>query len=117
MRAAEPIPEEEFDMLSDASFPDWEHVAGTAGPFEHDKAENWGRSEGRLVAIDYSAASGACAVAGQTVNVGPPTRAQTDKQPVPLEPASETTDVTAKGIDSTPTEPALYFPHVLVEFA
>ena len=43
--------------------------------------------------------------------------AQTDKQPVPLEPASETTDVTAKGIDSTPTEPALYFPHVLVEFA
>jgi hypothetical protein len=57
MRAAEPIPEEEFDMLSDASFPDWEHVAGTAGPFEHDKAENWGRSEGRLVAIDYSAAS------------------------------------------------------------
>jgi hypothetical protein len=57
MRAAEPIPEEEFDMLSDASFPDWEHVAGTAGPFEHGKAENWGRLEGRLVAIDYSAAS------------------------------------------------------------
>jgi hypothetical protein len=58
MRAAEPIPEEEFDMLSDAAFPDWEHVAGTAGsPFEHDKAENWGRLEGRLVAIDYSAAS------------------------------------------------------------
>jgi hypothetical protein len=27
MRAAEPIPEEEFDMLSDAAFQDWEHVA------------------------------------------------------------------------------------------
>ena len=36
--------------------------------------------------------------------------AQMDKQPVSLEPASETTDVTAKGINSTPTEPILYFP-------
>ena len=57
MRAAEPIPEEEFEMLPDDAFPDWEYVPGTAGaPFEHDKAANWGRLGSRLVAVDYSAA-------------------------------------------------------------
>jgi hypothetical protein len=57
MAYATPIPEEEFEMLPDDAFPDWEYVPGTAGaPFEHDKAANWGRLGSRLVAVDYSAA-------------------------------------------------------------
>lgn len=52
MRAAEPIPEGEFETLPDNAFPDFRCV-----PVEYDKAENWGRLNGRLVAVDYSAAS------------------------------------------------------------
>jgi hypothetical protein len=58
MPYATPLTPKEFEMLPDAAFPDWEDVAGTAGaPFEYGKAENWGWLDGRLVAVDYSAAS------------------------------------------------------------
>jgi hypothetical protein len=52
MPYATPIPEDEFEMLPDDAFADYRDV-----PVEYDKAEDWGWLDGRLVAVDYSAAS------------------------------------------------------------
>jgi hypothetical protein len=52
-----PISEEECRALkATRGFPDWDHMPGEPeNPLEH-KASDWGRmSDGRLVALDYSA--------------------------------------------------------------
>ena len=57
MQRAEPLRKDERDRLMDAhGFPDWDYVPPDEGePFEY-KASDWGRlSDGRLVALDYSA--------------------------------------------------------------
>jgi hypothetical protein len=56
MMRATPISEEEKDHLIDTNgFPDWDYVPpDEPAPFEY-KASDWGRLEGRLVALDYSA--------------------------------------------------------------
>jgi hypothetical protein len=56
MKRATPISEEEKDHLIDTNgFPDWDYVPpDEPAPFEY-KASDWGRLEGRLVALDYSA--------------------------------------------------------------
>jgi hypothetical protein len=55
MAAARPLTESEKDDLIDSDgFPDWDYMPGEDGhPFEF-KASDWGRINGRLVAIDYS---------------------------------------------------------------
>jgi hypothetical protein len=57
MQRAKPLSEDECQRLKTAdAFPDWDYVPPDEGhPFEH-KASDWGRlSDGRLVAVDYSA--------------------------------------------------------------
>jgi hypothetical protein len=56
MKRATPISEEEKDrLISTDGFPDWDYVPpDETAPFEY-KASDWGRFEGRLVALDYSA--------------------------------------------------------------
>jgi hypothetical protein len=56
MKRAKPLSEEEKDHLIDVDgFPDWDYVPpDETAPFEY-KASDWGRLEGRLVALDYSA--------------------------------------------------------------
>jgi hypothetical protein len=57
MQRAKPLSEEETEHLKTVDgFPDWDYVPPDEGhPFEH-KASDWGRlSDGRLVAVDYSA--------------------------------------------------------------
>jgi hypothetical protein len=42
------------DLLERCAFPDWDYMPGGDGdPFEP-KATDWGRIDGRLVALDYS---------------------------------------------------------------
>jgi hypothetical protein len=42
------------DLLETHGFPDWDYIPGEDGqPFEF-KASDWGRLNGRLVALDYS---------------------------------------------------------------
>jgi hypothetical protein len=55
MTAAVPLTETEKDGLIDSDgFPDWDYMPGEDGePFEY-KASDWGRLDGRLVAVDYS---------------------------------------------------------------
>jgi hypothetical protein len=55
MAAARPLskPDHE-DLLAADGFPDWDYMPGEDGqPFEF-KASDWGRVNGRLVALDYS---------------------------------------------------------------
>jgi hypothetical protein len=54
-RAAKPISEAEAKHLRDTlGFPDWDYTGpGDESPFEP-KASDWGRLDGRLVALDYS---------------------------------------------------------------
>jgi hypothetical protein len=57
MQRAQPLSEEEVQRLkAEEGFPDWDYVPPDEDhPFEH-KASDWGRlSDGRLVALDYSA--------------------------------------------------------------
>ena len=56
MRRAAPLSEAEKDYLIETDgFPDWDYVPpDDTAPFEY-KASDWGRLEGRLVALDYSA--------------------------------------------------------------
>ena len=57
MERAQPLSEDEADHLRNTrGFPDWDYVPPDEGePFEY-KASDWGRlSDGRLVALDYSA--------------------------------------------------------------
>jgi hypothetical protein len=55
-RTACPITEQERDHLRETDgFPDWDYVPPDEScPFEY-KASDWGRLNGRLVALDYSA--------------------------------------------------------------
>jgi hypothetical protein len=55
MSAATPLAEHEKEELLDSNgFPDWDYMPGEASdPFEY-KASDWGRINGRLVALDYS---------------------------------------------------------------
>ena len=55
MAAATPLTGIEKEKLIDADgFPDWDYMPGEDGqPFEF-KASDWGRVNGRLVALDYS---------------------------------------------------------------
>ncbi|WMT78875.1 hypothetical protein [Bradyrhizobium sp. Ash2021] len=55
MTAAIPLTEIEKDGLIDSDgFPDWDYFPGEdRQPFEY-KASDWGRIDGRLVALDYS---------------------------------------------------------------
>jgi hypothetical protein len=55
-RRAKPISEMEAGRLrEDDAFPDWDYVPpDELCPFEY-KAVDWGRIDGRLVAVDYSA--------------------------------------------------------------
>ena len=56
MRAASPITEAEAaELRATRSFPDWDYIGSNDEecPFEP-KASDWGRLNGRLVALDYS---------------------------------------------------------------
>jgi len=55
-RAAEPLTEPEAEHLLEVDgFPDWDYVPpDETEPFEY-KPSDWGRLDGRLVALDYSA--------------------------------------------------------------
>jgi hypothetical protein len=55
-RAAQPLTEPEAEHLLEVDgFPDWDYVPpDETAPFEY-KSSDWGRLEGRLVALDYSA--------------------------------------------------------------
>jgi hypothetical protein len=55
MATATPLTEGEKEKLIDGDgFPDWDYMPGEDGqPFEF-KASDWGRINGRLVALDYS---------------------------------------------------------------
>lgn len=55
-RKARPISEQEAAQLRRSrGFPDWDYLpGGRPCPFEH-KAADWGRIDGRLVAVDYAA--------------------------------------------------------------
>jgi hypothetical protein len=55
-RAAKPLAQAEFNKLRDEDgFPDWDYVPpDETAPFEY-KQSDWGRLNGRLVALDYSA--------------------------------------------------------------
>ena len=55
MQAAEPLnPADHLDLLERDALPDWDYMPGEDGdPFEP-KASDWGRINGRLVALDYS---------------------------------------------------------------
>jgi hypothetical protein len=55
MAAATPLMETEKEELMDSNgFPDWDYMPGEdSDPFES-KASDWGRLNGRLVALDYS---------------------------------------------------------------
>ncbi|HEY5379990.1 MAG TPA: hypothetical protein VIJ78_10705 [Pseudolabrys sp.] len=56
MPRALPLTEDEKNFLIDTDgFPDWDYVPpDETSPFEY-KASDWGRLNGRLVALDYSA--------------------------------------------------------------
>jgi len=56
MPRAQPLTEQEKSSLIETDgFPDWDYVPPDEGhPFEY-KASDWGRLDGRLVALDYSA--------------------------------------------------------------
>ena len=56
MPTARPLTEDEKTYLIDTDgFPDWDYVPpDETAPFEY-KASDWGRLNGRLVALDYSA--------------------------------------------------------------
>jgi hypothetical protein len=56
MPRAQPLTEKEKTSLIDADdFPDWDYVPpDETAPFEY-KASDWGRLDGKLVALDYSA--------------------------------------------------------------
>jgi len=56
MKRATQLTEEEKDhLIVTDGFPDWDYVPpDETAPFEY-KASDWGRLEGRLVALDYSA--------------------------------------------------------------
>jgi hypothetical protein len=57
-RAARPLREEEKNQFLDTDgFPDWDwepNSPDNGSPFEY-KASDWGRLDGRLVALDYAA--------------------------------------------------------------
>lgn len=55
MQSAIPLdPADHLDLLEHDAFPDWDAMPGEDGsPFEP-KASDWGRINGRLVALDYS---------------------------------------------------------------
>ena len=56
MPAATPLDQAEAARRRrDFSFPDWDYIpGGESEPFEY-KASDWGKLNGRLVAVDYSA--------------------------------------------------------------
>ena len=56
MLAANPLSEEEAEQhRQNDTFPDWDYLPGGEGcPFEY-KSSDWGKLDGRLVAVDYSA--------------------------------------------------------------
>jgi hypothetical protein len=55
MASAQPLTASDHENLLDSDgFPDWDYMPGEDGdPFEP-KASDWGRINGRLVALDYS---------------------------------------------------------------
>jgi hypothetical protein len=55
MASARPLSKRDHeDLLAADGFPDWDYMPGEDGqPFEF-KASDWGRVNGRLVALDYS---------------------------------------------------------------
>jgi hypothetical protein len=55
MAAAIPLTETEKEELMDSNgFPDWDYMPGEDGDPTESKASDWGRINGRLVALDYS---------------------------------------------------------------
>jgi hypothetical protein len=58
MRFATPLTPEQFECAYlKNDLPDWEHVPGEKGSPVESKASSYGLLDGRIVAIDYSAAS------------------------------------------------------------
>ena len=57
MAAAMPLSDADHaEVRQSGGFPDWDYMPGGEGcPFEFHKAADWGRINGKLIALDYAA--------------------------------------------------------------